>query len=256
MVRTLYRFLILAAGAPLMGGLGAEPVPASSPPPSAVEEAGVVFVVEGIGGFDVFKTAAQWALPRAGVPHEVRHFAWTHGRGKLLKDLQDIRYLWGKGEELAAQVRRYKEDHPGRPVYLLGKSGGTAVVLAAAEQLPPATLERIILVSSAVAPNYDLRPALRATRCELISFYSPHDRFILRWGTSQFGTADRFYGPAAGLNGFETPTDQNEQDQKLYERLRQIPWKPEMILVGHPGNHTGTSMPGFLGKEVAPWLKP
>src|SRR5262249_52744756 len=57
---------------------------------------GVVFVVGGVGGFDVLANAAQWALPRAGVPHEVREFVWTHGWGQLFKDLQDFRHMMAK----------------------------------------------------------------------------------------------------------------------------------------------------------------
>jgi hypothetical protein len=28
-----------------------------------------------------------------------------------------------------------------------------------------------------------------------------------------------------------------------------------MLLDGHPGGHVGSNMPGFLAREVAPWLK-
>ena len=121
---------------------------------------GVVFIAEGVGGFDVSAAAARWAWPRAGVPHEVRQFEWSHGWGHVFKDLQDAAHLAQKARELAAEVRRVKADDPERPVYLVGKSGGSGLVLLAAEQLPPRTLERIILLSSAVSPAYDLRPAL------------------------------------------------------------------------------------------------
>lgn len=217
---------------------------------------GIVYVVEGIGGWDILGASAHWSLPRAGVPHEIRSFVWTHGRGKIFKDLQDLRHLLRKADQLAEEVRWYKSLYPDRPVYLLGKSGGAGVVLAAAGQLPPDTLERIVLLSAAVAPTYDLRPALRATKSEFVSFHSTHDQFVLRWGTKQFGTADRYYGPSAGLRGFHVPEDLSAEDRFLYDRLVQVPWKPEMILEGHTGSHMGTSMPGFLSKEVAPWLKP
>src|SRR5207237_8457048 len=72
------------------------------------EPAGVVFVVGGIGGLDLVGTSAQWALPRAGVPHEVRPFLWTHGRGHYLRDLQDVRYLLLRADQLAAEVRQVK----------------------------------------------------------------------------------------------------------------------------------------------------
>jgi hypothetical protein len=213
-------------------------------------------VVGGVGGIDIVGKASQWALPRSGVNHEVIDFVWTHGKGRIFKDLQDTRYAMQKAEELAEYLRSRKAAEPDLPIYLVGKSGGTGLVLAAAEQLAPRTLERIILLSAAVSPTYDLRPALRATRFQIVSFYSPHDQFILGWGTSQFGTIDRWYGPSAGLKGFVIPTDLNPTERALYERLVQIPWSARLIWQGHTGGHIGTSLPGFVGKEVAPWLKP
>jgi pimeloyl-ACP methyl ester carboxylesterase len=217
---------------------------------------GVVFVVDGVGGFELLGSSAQKALPRGGVRHEIREFVWTHGWGQIFKDLQDTPHLLRKAEELAAEVRLVKAQQPERPVYLLAKSGGTALVLAAAEQLPPQTVERIIVLSAAVSRAYDLSGAFRATKGEIVSFFSPHDQFILGWGTRRFGTADRVHGPSAGLQGFIIPSSLAEADRGCYQRLVQIPWNPAMILEGHPGNHVGTSMPAFLAKEVAPWLKP
>jgi hypothetical protein len=230
-------------------------VGAQSPPPPPAPPPGIVIVVDGIGGVDLLALSAQMALPRAGVPHEIRRFVWSHGLGQMFKDLQDQRHLLSKADELVAQVRQLKAEDPARPVYLIGRSAGTALVLAAAEKLPPATLERIILLAPAVSPTYDLRPALCATRGEIVSFNSTHDQFILNWGTRQFGTADRVYGPSAGLRGFVVPAQLDAADRALYERLVQVPWNPRMLLTGHVGNHMGTGMPVFVGREVAPWLK-
>jgi hypothetical protein len=235
-------------------GYGEEEAVSDAGPASA--RPGVVFVVGGIGMVDFVGPAAQWKFPRAGVPHEIRHFVWNHGFCRFFKDLQDIRFLMQKAEELAEEVRQVKEEDPDRPVYLIGKSAGAELVLATAERLPPGSLERVILLSAAVAPDHDLRPALRATRKELISYYSRHDRLILSWGTSQFGTADRFYGPSAGCVGFLIPSPLSAEDQGLYNRLVQVPWNPGMILEGHLGTHLGTSMPGFLSAELTPWLLP
>jgi hypothetical protein len=234
---------------------GGEFVPFETSQPDPLKP-GVVFVVGGVGGYDCVGAAAEWALPRAGVPHEVRDFVWTHGWGRLFKDLQDTPHLLRQADRLAEEVRKIKEKDPDRPVYLVGKSGGTGVVLGAAEQLPPDTLERVVLLSAAVSPLFDLRGALRASKGGIVSFVCRHDKFILGWGTSQFGTADRFYGPSAGLVGFVVPKDLSEADHHLYDRLVEIPWDARMIWQGHPGTHFGTSMPGFLEKEVAPWLLP
>lgn len=218
-------------------------------------EAGIVFVVEGVGGWDILGPVAQHALPKAGVKHEIVNFIWTHGRGRLFRDLQDIRYLLQKAEVLANRVRRYREEHPDRPVYLIGRSGGAGLVLAAAERLSPESLERIILLSPAVSPAYDLCPALRAARRGIVSFHSTYDRVVLDWGTKEFGTIDRVYGPSAGLRGFVVPNDLMPEEKQLYAQLVQVSWKPAMILEGNLGTHIGSSMPGFITKEVAPLLK-
>ncbi len=217
---------------------------------------GVVFVVGGVGGWDPLGPAARLALPHAGVPYEIREVRWTHGIGRILRDLQDTRHLLAHASALAAEVRRLKEEHPERPIYLIGHSAGTGLVLAALEHLPPATVERTILLSPAVSPRYDLRPALRATRREIISFHSVLDRFWLDWGTSQFGTVDRFYMPAAGVHGFVVPDPLDTEGEVLYARLVQIGWTPKMLLEHHAGWHHSTVLPGFLTHHVVPWLLP
>jgi pimeloyl-ACP methyl ester carboxylesterase len=217
---------------------------------------GVVFVAGGIGGLDPLQAWAPLALPWAGVPHEVRVFEWTHGKGRPLRDLQDTPHLLGRARQLAGLVLEVRAREPDRPVYLVGHSAGAGLVLAAAGQLPPASLERVILLSAAVSPGFDLRPALRATRREVVSFNSVLDRFFLDWGTRRFGTVDRVYGPSAGLDGFRTPAGLDGEGRRLYRRLVQVPWKFEMLREGRGGLHHSTTMPVFLACQLAPWLKP
>jgi hypothetical protein len=248
---------LTAALAALVGLLSASP--AWAQPQGAAGPAprrGLVILVGGIGGYDSLQLSAPLVLRRAGVNHDLYNFVWTHGVGRPLRDLQDTEHVVRKAGELAALLRRQKEADPNRPLYLIAKSGGAGLALLAAGQLPPGTLERIVLLSAAVAPGYDLRPALRATRGEVVSFYSMNDQFVLHWGTCTFGTIDRRYGPAAGLSGFTVPADLSEHDRALYGRLVQLPWRPRMFLEGYAGNHAGTSAPAFLAVEVAPWLLP
>ncbi len=224
--------------------------------PGSPAKPGVVFVVEGAGGFDWLPAGADWAFARAKVPHEIRTFEWTHGRGKVIKDLKDTPHLLAKAYELAEEIRFLKAQDPERPVYLVGKSTGCFIVLSAAGQLPPASLERIILLSAAVSPAYDLRFALLATRKEVISFHSKHDWFVLGMGTRRFGTADGVYSSSAGLKGFIVPDDLSVEEAALYRRLVQVPWKPRLVWEGHLGMHFGNSSPLFLYEEIAPWLMP
>jgi hypothetical protein len=240
----------LAAALGCAGPMRAQSLEAVAPQPP-----GVIFVVGGIGGWDPLPRSAELVFPRLGVPHKVCDFIWTHGWGQLFRDLQDTPHVARKAAELAALIAEFKACEPDRPVYLLAKSGGAGLALLAAERLPPGTLERIILLSAAVSPGYDLCGALRATRGEIVSFYSRHDRVILGWGTSRFGTIDRVRGPGAGLTGFVPPPDLDEEERGLYRRLVQIHWKPSMLLQGYAGMHSLNSFPLFLAVQVAPWLR-
>jgi hypothetical protein len=224
-----------------------EPMPA---------EAGLIITVEGIGGLDMIGINAVAAFRKAGIPHEVRRFTWTHGTGRLLLDLQDTQHILKKAEELAKIITDYRKLHPTAPIYIVAKSGGTGLALFATQLLPPNTIDRLILLSAAVSPNFDLRPALRATKREVVSFYSHNDQFILNWGTRTFGTIDRFYGPSAGMTGFVLPANLNDDERRTFARLIQVPWQARMLRDAHyVGTHSGTSMPGFLQSEVAPWLR-
>jgi len=224
--------------------------------PAPEIEPGLVILVEGIGGIDIIGKSANVSFKLAGLPHEVHHFNWTHGTGHFLRDLQDTQHILKKADELAAFIKDYRAKHPRRPIYIVGKSGGTGLVLYALQALPANTVDRVVLLSAAVAPTFDLRPALRATRRELVSFHSQNDRMILGLGTSKFGTIDRYYGNAAGLNGFVVPEKAGTEDRQLYQRLIQVPFTSRMLREGAgTGSHASTSMPWFLSSEVVPWLR-
>jgi pimeloyl-ACP methyl ester carboxylesterase len=226
--------------------------------PAAVEEAsppGTVFIIGGVGGCDLLPHSARFAFPRAGLPHEVRDFVWTHGPLQHLKDLQDHRHVEQKADELAGEILRLRAADSARPIYLVARSGGAGLALRAAERLPPGSLARIVLLAAAVSPHYDLVPALRATRGEIVSFHSPFDKIVLDWGTRQFGTIDRHYSPSAGFKGFLRPTHLEDDELALYGRLVQIPWQPRMLWAGYFGGHESTGLPCFLIAEVVPWLR-
>jgi pimeloyl-ACP methyl ester carboxylesterase len=218
---------------------------------------GVVFIVGGVGGLDPLQYAAPVCLRHAGLPHAVRVFAWTHGKGRILRDLQDHGHLQAQGARLAELVRDFLARCPDRPVYLVGHSAGAGVVLAAAELLPPASLERIVLLSAAVSPAYNLSAALRATRRELVSFHCTGDCLILGLGTRLFGTTDRQYSQSAGRCGFVVPAELGTQERCLYERLVQVPCGLRLALEGcGAGPHHATCMPPFLSVRLVPWLWP
>jgi pimeloyl-ACP methyl ester carboxylesterase len=220
----------------------------------ATPSGGVVFVAGGITGLDPLFLSAKMTLPKLGVPHEFREFDWTHGKMRPLRDLQDQRHFEARAGDLAELIRDQLHREPDRPVYLIGHSAGAGMVLLAAGMLPPESVERIILLSPAVSPQFDLRPALKATRGEIVSFNSAFDRVVLDLGTSLFGTVDRRYESAAGLDGFEMPANLSAADREMYGRLVQVPWRVEKLLELQGGLHNSSVMPIFLAKQVKPWL--
>lgn len=216
---------------------------------------GVVILVEGIGGFNLMQLSGKIGFHNAGLPHKVEQFYWSHGFGRFMCDLQDERHVLEKGMDLAKEIWKRKKENPKEPIYLIGHSGGTGVAVRAAELLPKNTIQRMILLSSALSPEYNLVPALSACKNGIVSYYSPHDHFFLRFGTSQFGTIDRMYCTSAGCQGFEVPKELFACEKQAYSNLRQIPWNSKMILHGNFGNHTGTVQPSFLEHEVSRWLR-
>lgn len=237
----------------LLAALALASAASASEPAAESARPGVVFVLGGVGGCDPVQTWACVALPLAGVPHEVRVFEWTHGKFHVLRDLQDTRWLAAKADELADAVQAVKAEDPDRPVYLVGHSAGAAVVLYAAGRLPPGMLERVVVLSPGVSPTFDLRPALRATKGEVVAFNSKFDLFVLYWVTSTFGTADRYYEPAAGLDGFVVPEGLDDEGRRLYGRLVQSAWSWDMLWERGP-LHNGPCRPLCLCRQVAPWL--
>jgi len=214
-------------------------------------EKGVVYLIDGVGGFGLAPKVMEHALTEAGVPHEMRNFYWSHGFGRWHSDLTDDENLRRKASELADSIMTLRACG-GRSVFIVAKSGGTAVALAALAQLPAESVERVVLLSSAVSPDYDLVPALRAVRTEIVSFWSPKDKFILGLGTSMFGTADGMMGESAGLIGFRTPDQATAADLALFRKLRQVEWDESMRKAYNYGTHIGTSMPLFVRHYVAP----
>ena len=107
----------------------------------------------------------------------------------MLSDHLDYRNIVQQGERLACEVRTLKASRPDVPIYLVGHSAGSAVVLIAAESTPPGVIERVVLLAPSVSSCYDLRPALSRTRID--AFSSRADWVILGLNMRLFGTTDR-----------------------------------------------------------------
>jgi pimeloyl-ACP methyl ester carboxylesterase len=225
-------------------------------PSDAAAGSALVVVADGVGGLDLCGTALKHVAAAEGEPLDVRSRAWGHGLGRWHADLTNVENHEVQAAAIAAEVRAFRAEHPETPAFLVGKSGGTGVVIRALEALPADSVEAVVLLASALSPGYDLSRALRAVRREMVVFWSPLDVFVLGLGTRLFGTIDRVRSVSAGLVGFRPPPGLDEAGRLQYAKLRQVKWGPAMAGTGYLGGHVGPDLPAFLRRYVLPILRP
>jgi pimeloyl-ACP methyl ester carboxylesterase len=225
-------------------------------PPIVAEaaETGLVLVADGCGGIELCELGMRQVLSERGGTYRVEPVRWGHGFGRWFADLSDVTNHQAQSRKVVDAVLDWRERYPTRPVFLVGKSGGTWIIVQALESLPAGSVEAVVLLAAAISPGYDLSEALRAVARQMVSFWSPLDVLILGLGTWIFKTADRVRSPSAGLVGFRRPARLDDAGQRLYDRLSQIRWKPNMAKTGYFGGHVGPDSPAFLRKYVVPLL--
>jgi pimeloyl-ACP methyl ester carboxylesterase len=252
LVRLPITFVI---GALLVGTVGCANCPRHAV--NAVQVArlrGVVFAIDGAGGFGATSEALSDAVAASDTPLRVEAFDWSHGCGRILSDEIDYGHAREQGQRLAGIINAWRQNCPASEVYMVAHSAGSAVALAAAESLPANSVNRIVLLAPAISASYDLRPTLRCTRDGLDVFYSNRDWGYLGVGMALFGTADRRWGqPVAGRVGF-SPCVEAVGDAGLYVKLCQHPWHPCVAWSGNQGGHYGSYQEGFLRAYVLPLL--
>ncbi len=213
---------------------------------------GVVFVADGAGGFEACSNALKESIEAGGLPLAVETVEWSHGFGRIVADQVGRQHVRSAGCSLAGRVVAIRSACPDTAVYFIGHSAGTAVVLDAAERLPAASVDRMVLLSPSVSADYDLRPALRCVRDGIDVYTSGRDWWYLGFGVSLTGTADgRWITAAAGRVGFRPRIDQPE-DAALFMKLHQHPWAPCVAWTGNWGGHYGSHHPAFLRAYVLP----
>ncbi len=167
-------------------------------------------------------------------------------RKKVIKyetDTQDDR---GWGKKIAQEIAAYQQQYPGRPIYLIGQSGGCAVAVFAAESLatagsPPIT--GIVLLDASLSADYDLGAALGQCGKGIVNFYNLRDVAMLEVGTEIFGNLDGSRGDSAGRMGFTGDTP----------RLFQVQVTKAMVS-GFESPHFADTSAAFTAKYIAPWI--
>jgi pimeloyl-ACP methyl ester carboxylesterase len=235
---------------PLLSGCG-PPVRIETPDRIAQ---GLVLVLPGVEGKSLYNASVAHGLEDGKVPYAIEVYDWTLGNVLLFPaTLRGVERNRREAGKIAERIIAYQGAHPGRPVHIVGHSGGGGQAVFVLEALPPGhEIDSAILMAPAMSPDYDLSRALRRTQAGIWSFYSPYDVGFLAIGTWAFGTMDGRHTPAAGQKGFVLPLALDRQRRQLYLRLHQVRYDPSMAQYGNSGTHIGWANRRF----VAAWLAP
>jgi pimeloyl-ACP methyl ester carboxylesterase len=212
-----------------------------------------VFVADGAGNFQLTSKTLRTVVQMDEDPLQVVTFNWSHGYGRVIADQVGYAHARAEGQRLADAVLLYRAQHPTVPLYLVGHSAGSSVVVAALETLPTGTVDRAMLLSPSLSSNYDLRPALASVGRGLYVYYSTQDYWYLGLVTGVLGTSDRRWANSSGRYGFQAPEG---EDARLYGKLYQRQWEPSDAPLGNHGGHYGNYQPEFLRAHIIPLLQP
>ncbi len=219
---------------------------------------GLVLVLPGIEGLSFVNQSIARGLADGGVEAAIEIHDWTTGVILLLLyHLRGWRRNLRQVDRLVRRITEYRQAYPGRPVHLVGHSGGGAMTVLTLERLPPeVNVTGAILLEPSISRRYDLSTALARTSQGIWSFYSWLDFLFEGVATSLAGTTDGKYGPAAGMIGFRPPAGLSESNRGLYQaRLHEISFRLNMIADFHFGGHFGPTNRVFVAERIAPLLK-
>jgi len=218
---------------------------------------GLVIILPGIEGESPLNHDIRKGLVAAGVYRGLPIYSW--GRpiplaGPLINQMDFIGNRLA-GARVAEMVVSQQDRYPGRPVYLVGHSGGGGIAVFAAEALPKnRKVDGLILLSASISKGYDLTKALNRCRNGIVNFYNRSDAALLGVGTTIVGNVDGGHGPSAGLVGFEMPRSGDPKEKILaYKKLYQIEATPAMTR-GSIDPHASTTDPDFVATYVARWI--
>jgi len=220
---------------------------------------GYTLVLNGIEGAHVGHAGFVAGLKSGGVPSEIEIVDWTTGTPALmLVHLRASGRNQRQAEQIAAKIVAYQDEHPGRPVNIIGHSGGGGMTLLTLNALPKdRKVDSAILLAAAISPDFDLRPAFSKVERGIWNYSSAvGDSPLLVAGTTVFGNIDGRHGPSAGAIGFRIPSTANVFDRRAYaDKLFERPYRPQMALNGNLSDHYGCMSFLFARNELAPILR-
>jgi pimeloyl-ACP methyl ester carboxylesterase len=219
-------------------------------------EQGYTLILPGCLGHGFWDDQVAHGLVQSKVPTAIEIYDWTRGPHMLAFNVLDKKRKQRAIQTTVAKIVRYQQEYPGRPVHLIGHSGGGSLAIKTLEALPPESrVTNAILLAPGVSSKYDLRLAQQHTDRGIHNFYSPYDVLISGAFVVAVGTYDGDHLRCAGLVGF----DQSQSADMLTRYPNSAPlvqhaYSLDMLGDGHVGGHFGWTTPTFVGRHLAPLL--
>jgi pimeloyl-ACP methyl ester carboxylesterase len=205
----------------------------------------------GIGGEMRIDRNLIAGLEDGGVDADMQIYDWT-GSDRGLLALGNTTRHSEQAADVAAMIAQARKLDPSRRIIVTAHSAGCGVAVWALERLPDDVLiDSLLLMQSALSPEYDLSRALRHVHGHAYAFYSRHDP-VLALGTKMLGTVDRVNTEASGNVGFIQPAG---ADHLQYAKLRQFEYQDAWMRFGDSGDHIGPMRRIFARDMLAPLLK-
>jgi pimeloyl-ACP methyl ester carboxylesterase len=219
---------------------------------------GYVLLLPGIMGCTSTDHELTVGLARAELPLAIEMYDWTEGRWRMISNLRGLARNRREAQIVAAKIMAYQDQYPGRPVHVIGYSGGAGMAVMALEALPPdRRVTSVILLAATLAPDYDLRLAMSHSESGIRNFYSPVDVPVLMATMALVGTMEGHHTVAAGAWGFAVPRGIEGEERRQYEQnLVQQSYTLEMLTWGNSGGHFGWVRPSFVQHWLAPLVAP
>jgi len=206
-----------------------------------------VFYCEGAGWYSS-AGQVESGLRKAGFKGRFVNYSWSSFLGPSTDHLITARS--GRvARGLAERIEKTRRNGPDMPIYAMGLSAGTAVVLNALEELPAGIrVDHVVLFSSSASSSRNLVPIMERVGGRLYATTSPHDGILRAIVTN----ADGGGGPPAGKSGFAMPARRDHRVAQAYSRVVNLPWRASYLQFGWDGGHTAATRSDFVQHVVAP----
>jgi predicted esterase len=207
----------------------------------------VTFYCDGAGWYSS-AGSVKAGLRGAGYEGRFQTFSWSAFLGPAHDHFVNARSRL-VARRLSRKIEDARAQDANSPIYVIGLSAGTAVVLSAIEQLREGVqVDHVILFSPSVAAKHDLTKALKHIRGRLYATTSPNDGIL----AALVINADGLGGSPAGRVGFRLPTKATKATQAAYRRVINLPWHPSYVAFDCDGGHTSVTHTEYVKTVIAP----